>query len=551
MPQELKIWLYEAAKFLGVFVTALWVMHGWWGVNKDAAFVGAICFALIWRVNRKIPGQQEDPLLESDLRGPNSSLTTIIVQPKWKTIEEKILRPCEGWKKLPEKLCGAYTFRLFEDRVSGMMFRQAEYEYGGMNNQTTEVIHDVQDVQFYMSADANESGPPSLSSSNPFVGTGPLSLYSSNPFEGIYGELKVDGGLDIGFEFDPVGPEQELSREKALGSLSLFMVLGELRKLDGVLVGASLHKPINTDYLGTTDTLKYNPNRNPTAKGFHIFENEFLTVSVQYRSFRGAFTKIQDYSDDTDELLTGKYYEKMELPKDVGAVQLAIRKLYYDAPDNHGITWSAQYDKDTEKGRAAIQTFLKEWPNKYAAMKKQLKPLGTSIANLKWNTQYLVEHLHFQKLIFDLYETVGVYGSEKETLGEYGIVRRRKLADKLGPESEILLQHPDGNITIKIFKRKFVHDHTSKGDSERKFTIEVDGTPVFSINFNMEEQHGVSEAPVGHSRHEWPTELGETLECAEGKWPTLLLQAFFDIRAHLALQEMSAYSAKTSVKTTD
>ncbi len=530
MPKELKIWLYEAAKFAGVVLLVSLVMNRLWGLNADAAYVGGICIALIWRVNRKIPGQQEDPLLAADLRGPNSSLTTITVQPKWKIIEEKFLRPCEGWKKLPDKLRMAYTCRLFEDRVSGMTFCQAEYEYGGMNNQIAEVIHDVQDVQFYMSTNASESGPLSLSS-----------LSSDNPFEGLYGELEWDGDLAIGFDSDRRGPEE------ALGTLRLSGVLHQLRKMEGVLVGASLHKPINTDYLGATDTLKYNPNRNPTAKAFHIFENEFLTVAVQYRSFRGAFTKIEDYSDDTAKLLTGKYYEKMELPKDVVAVQMAIRKLYYDAPGT-GVTWYSKYNKKAEEGRAAIQKFIEEWPNQYADMKRQLKRLETSISGLKWNASYLAQHLHLPKFLFELYETVSVYGSEEETVGEYRIARKRKLQDKLGPESEIILQHPSGNISIKVFKREFRSGHTKKGDSERKMLVEIDGGIVFSINFNMEEQHGVSEAPVGHSRHEWPTELGEILECAEGKWPFLLLQALFDIRAHLALREMSAYSAKASVK---
>ena len=100
-----------------------------------------------WDKNEEEENETEElPWADGRLKGANSSIFTIVVVPKWRTIQEKVLQKMDGWKKLPDKLCREWKYRITSDYVSGLVTKQAEYHYG--ESFPVEIYSDVEHARF-------------------------------------------------------------------------------------------------------------------------------------------------------------------------------------------------------------------------------------------------------------------------------------------------------------------------------------------------------------------------------------------------------------------
>ncbi len=457
---------------------------------------------------------------QQDLRGPNSSITTIMVYPKWEKIEAVFLKPLGDWQGFPNKLCQYWVYRESADLVSGLIQRQAEYNYG--EYVPSELILDVQTMKFWM-----QSANPELLLEN----------WEFNALRGRPG-LVSDANFVIGFKAGS-GPEGYLSEGEALGTLNLSCVLWELKAIDAILIGASLHKPIHVKQLDTSDTLKYNPERNPTTEGFHIFENEYLSIAVQHRAFRGVFTQIESYSEDFchaehSELIDVKYYGRPAVPDAVKAVQKAIQELYYESPSRRD---RRLYEGQDAKADAALRESLKTWSDKYALMKGRLEKLKASVGKLQLSPQELVKYLYLSFIIYDLYIDLRLCRNGKDAVGKYRVTlpeRRASTDSEQNPEVRLIC--PEGSITIKALTRTNKSHATRKASFEQQYLVEINRQLCFTVNYDMGYKYGM-EAPVGYSYYSL-RDLGRVVEYGQNMQPALLLEAFFDARALLEHQHM-------------
>ncbi len=512
------------------------------------------------------------------LRGPNSRITTIFVRPKWNAIVEKILKPLEGWKGLPDKLCWEWRHRHYSDLVSGMSFSEAEYIHrevkyrqGGPFSlwpstliysmaedwknsryfESVDVIKDAKDMRFRMSASRrDEHGLREVALWGGIMNSSPE-----------YGSSHVLG-IGVGG-----APEEVLGwAEATLGVFLLDNVLEQLRQMDSMLVGASLRKPIfvkgletftlSSDKTGTEldeikerATLQYISEFNPIEEfepleGFHIFENEYLIVGVRHRAFRGVFTTVPDYPNDLyqtleqDSLLEQfdrEYYKKPRATNELKTAQEVVKGLFDDMTL---IPEAPTLPADSETGqnqRLWLEKQCKEWPEKYEKIKKQLKAFdaliqranedGTNIA------EELVKQLHVCFHLHKLYEDIKSFCEKETMVGEYRITWKEKLGSDTHKGEQIVLQHPRGGMSIDVSDASSAHERyqTMFGRPGEVFVLNIIGKPILKVIYHEE-----ADGPYIHGGR------GRVLECAPGKWPLLFLQAYFEVRASLTLRQMAS-----------
>lgn len=450
--------------------------------------------------------------VEKRLRGPNSDIITIAVAPKWNVIQEKILKAVEGWKKFPNKLCQEWRCRLTSDYISGLFTQQAEYSY--RDNESPEICPDVQPIAFSIPAADSDLAP--------------------NEWE--FKELKgqdVVGHFVIGFKMSGT-PDPDVEMDEALGMLDLGAVIEELRQMDAILLGAALQCPIKLEKIRTGHGIKYDPARNP-RKGFHIFENEFITIGVQLRSFRGVFTRVEDYENNLAEELDTKYYGKKPVSEEVKELQLLLKNLYHEAPKT---PWSML------GSGANIQTEAKEWPEKYRRMQEHLKRLDSMLNHLSIEPRELIERSYACWFVYDLYEEIEGAGKEELAVGVYKVGSKKRMPpEEPGIEAEIGIMHPSGDrITIRKFKTNNLERDAVK------HSVLLNGSVVLEVEYCMEYNSGVH-APIGHFYWWELKHIGTVLECVGSQWLPLLVETFFEVRAHLAARRMSDWLNKAETST--
>jgi len=173
-------------------------------------------------------------LWDKRLSGPNSSVTTIFVRPKWETIIEAVSKSASDWKSVlgAQKICREWRYKHFSDLVSGMSFKEAEYIYGPSDirpSETPDVVDrpDGDIRRFRMSAE----GP---------TGDSVTVLGESMRRFATYGAPHV---LQIWCSYSPADQERG-GVQVPLGVFLLDDVLKELRQMEEIALGTSLRKPI-------------------------------------------------------------------------------------------------------------------------------------------------------------------------------------------------------------------------------------------------------------------------------------------------------------------
>ena len=531
------------------------------------------------------------------IAGPNSSITTIFVRPKWEAIKDKILGPREGWKGLPDRLCWEWRYRHFSDLVSGMSFNQAEYSYyeavyssagdrllfpigidsrspsgdwtRAMGFQPTGIVRGVDASIMGFAMEASKPG-----GKFPFLEG---RVWKKSAQYGASHVLMI--GCGDGNKYGRA-PEEFGWAETTLGVFMLDDVVAELEQMDKIAIGASLRSPLRTTDFGvpslhladttkTTDeleslraraTLQYIPKFNPrpafeSLAGFHIFENEFLIVGIQHHAFRGIFTTIPDYPqyavDDIGGKISGefaaKYYGKALEISEITAARKLLRSLYEDVGISIPHRWDNQWTQRkewTEEHKNAVQRLIKEWPEKHKSATQKLKVFDDfaqrTPIRLLYDALYdktineRVDQLSICWHLYDLYEGLESY-EEGVSVGGYQILPVSKIA---ADAKQIRIGHPRGDIIIKMFDIKGGQGYTMTGWPRHRIILEMEGGPVFTALY-----YEGAPPSLGDEKGR-----GIIEECAAGKWPLLFLLAYFEILLSLTQHQWALNNS--GVKTT-
>ncbi len=450
--------------------------------------------------------KEESPWQDDRLKGPNSSIFTIILVPKWMAIQEKVLKPVADWKKFPDKLCREWIYRTTSDHVSGLFTQQAEYYYS--ESVPVEIYSDVDQMRFN-------------------IQTSEFDL-DIGEFNSLVGQDMM-GRLSIGFKMYET-PDPNIDVDAALGIVDWGTVFEELKKMDSILLGAALERPIRLGTLSSKDTLKYNPAKNP-RNGFHVFENEYFTVHVQLRSFRGIFTKIEDYGNHLAEELDVKYYGRKPLPNGVKDAQHLLEEVLYKTKEN---PW---FDSQIKK---EIQAELKKRSEEYPWMQNKFGEAKRKIEALEIETKEAVEYFYVCRSLYDLHEELDVIGNEDLVLGGLRFTPARKTPNAGGQIDESRAQHPSGDsLVIRTFK--------GEGLNNKVYVAEINGNPVLKVEFFMEYDF-IGTAPLGFSYFEYK-HIGTILECKPGKWYLLIHELLIEIRNQIGVQRITELLRKAEATT--
>ncbi len=475
------------------------------------------------------------------LRGPNSSITTILVRPKWNAILRSALKlPMKGWTF-------EWKYTRLSDLISGMSLIEAEHSYYTASVGEKPLLNVTKDTENLIGLDEDKHFK--------------FNLFADGPKERvrIWGETHQKHNrsphvLTVWCD----SPDKEPA---PLGVFLLDDVLRELKRMDSVVVGASLRNPIDVGHLTAfvlllddlpdvpaeerermrkKAILDYVPEFNPIGedtsprfeplRGYHIFENEFLIMAVQHRTFRGAFTRIPDYSDDSvlapsyrygygygdllNEMLV-KYYGNS------AATVNSINGIYQLLAGFDGLWFQCPRPRvSLLEEDAALDRERQAWAERRGRVIEKL----SSFRNRIWLTpvessKVWVTCLELPFFLRDLYDELKDY-EEDTMMGQHRIILKDNLETDLGKEQQVILQHPKGNIVMRALE-------VSSKNYEQS---EIAGRPVREIILNMGGKPVLRVIYHEHVEGRRNSQVGRILECAPGEWPLRFLQAALEIK---------------------
>mgnify|MGYP000204835283 CR=1 FL=1 len=457
------------------------------------------------------------------LTGPNSFIFTVLICPKWDKIVNTFLKKVEGWPGLPEKLLYSYQHQFHKDMVSGLKYGRSDFLYLHLNKD-----QDI-DAQLkktsgilgtYGFATSENSYPTDIAAFNCPTSNTKFELESPN-----YWCNYIFGNHEGCFFRVTLGGEHEL------GALDIRQIFHSLKKMDDVLVGASMKRPLCEEALADENTLVYTEIDNP-ARGFHVFENDYVSVSIQRQSFRGVFTRIDDYDEEQDELLDVKYYGKKEITQNVKKNRDKLDKIYFERSEIP-VVFFANLRK--EEGRS-IKASLDSWPDKYKQLMKDLDELIQDIKKCGLDNRTISEYFFLEWFLLELYEWIDIYTryhNNEDQVGNFRIKAASLFTDTSGSGEQVSL----GNDSFQFLIKKYEQDKLPKSFHRRQkiAILKADGSEIFSFNIyvNGGDVRGKQDyEPLKH--------LGEITSCSDGDWPFFLLRSRFDLEAQIAVRAMEA-----------
>ncbi len=324
-----------------------------------------------------------------------------------------------------------------------------------------------------------------------------------------------------------------LGSEHELGTLDIGKIFHSLKEMDEVLVGASLERPLVQQALADENTLLYNEVDNP-EHGYHVFENDYLSLSIQRQSFRGVFTRIEDYDEHQDDLLDVKYYGKKEIPENVKKLRDRLAKIYFERSKKPNAFFT---DPRTEEGRKSIKSALESWSDKYKQQMKSLDALIQDIKRCGLDNRAITEYFFLEWFLLELYESIDIYTISQKNENQIGNFRIKSIApftDASGTGKQVSV----GNDASQFLIKKYDQEKLPKrfGYARQKIAISTaDGSEILSFNTYVKGSDVRGKKYFAPLKH-----LGEITSCANGDWLYFLFRAKFDLEAQIAAREMEA-----------
>ena len=458
------------------------------------------------------------------LKGPNSFIFTVRVHLKWDAIVDDFFKNVEGWPGLPRKILYSYEHRCVGDLVSGLDYAQNEFTYVHLKDEYS--YSEIKKLCSFCGAHGYEMSNnlynyDSLAFNCPSSKT-EFDLESPNHWcNAIYGNASSSPLFNV-----------SIGGEKELGSLDIGLIFQDLMLMDNLLVGASLKLPLRPKALADGNTLLYDEKDNPEHE-FHNFRNKYVTVSIQRKSFRGVFTRVEDYDKYGDELLDVKYYEKKEIPENIKMLRGKLTKIYYEKPETPN---AFMCDPRTEAGRKVISSALSKGTENHEQFIKNLDGFLKEIKSLNLSNAAIAECFFLEWFVVDLYDAIDLYtishkGAEK--IGKYFIRNAIPFTDSVGKGKEVLVGDESGKFLIKRYDREKMLPSSYE---RQKFLISTpEGRELVSFNTYYKWSDMLGKGCFGPLKH-----LGEINTCSDGEWLLPLLRLKFVLEAQIALQEMEA-----------
>jgi hypothetical protein len=386
---------------------------------------------------RSFPEPAEEQLLKflvgkrskRRLAGPNSSIITIWVFPKWNAILKQLPESIELADRKFRSRC-PWRCRIFSDMVNGLWHART-----------------VQDPALLIEGQTAENEFLNLNE----IKISMSRLVANGGRVGVYGAVDGNPGnrfLRLGFNYHKEPKSFLADFNGVLGVLMLDDVLNELLHIESIAIGASLEKPLRSDQIreydfssevdeensGTAEALRnkcalrYESAFNPVEDyaeetwlwkelpGSHIFENSLVTVAVKYQGNAGAFTRISKYSD-----LYGLELDEFEIvyrkstPERISKMS-GIRKNLQDV----WISESPRVPSLFNFSEDAIEKERREFFAKQKSIQERARSLvhGLSTANIE--TSEWLSYLEISFYLREAYEEVAQFGRSCQ-IGKWNI----------------------------------------------------------------------------------------------------------------------------------
>ena len=454
------------------------------------------------------------------LAGPNSSIITILVFPKWDAIIKSVPQPLE---EAADKPCDfLWRCMIFADMFSVLWFATTS-----MQGQVLNEFLDLGDIK--------------LSMSLPLTDQGSISVYGA--IDGNEG----DRFFRLGFAYHKKAGSFLPDFSGMIGVLMIDDVLNELHRMESVAIGGSLERPLQSERIREYDftsyeaddenlgqveslkkkcTLHYEPEFNPVddAGGFwkelpgcHVFENDLVTIAIKYQGRAGAFTRISKYDDlygsERDEFEVAYRELAPELANQMSGINESLMDLWIS--ESPRIIRYSFLELDETK----IEKERKEFLDKRSSIHDRVKSLARHLAGISiGRTHEWVARLETAWYLGEAYDEL----SKFEHPGKIGNWYIEKLEIKRADgskESGVSLRHPNGNIVIKEARvTKDKDDQSPMGRPVRKLVLGVDGREVLEALYR-EDIYGLSYK-----------KKAKILRCSEERWLGEFLSPMLELK---------------------